>query len=63
MIKRRVHVADFAGLCHETDANDKTQMNHSLVTAVISPEGKVTRIFTGGNWTPDEVLAELNAAL
>lgn len=55
-------VADFFGLKYETDANDKTQINHSLVTAVISSEGKVTRIFSGGRWTPDEILAELKKA-
>lgn len=56
-------VADFFGLKYEKDANDKTQFNHSLVTAVISPDGKVTRIFSGGRWTPDEVLAELKNRL
>lgn len=56
-------VADFFGLKYEKDENDKTQFNHSLVTAVISPEGKVTRVFTGGRWTPDQVLAELKAAI
>jgi len=55
-------VADFFGLKYETDANDKTQINHSLVTAVISPEGKVTKVFTGGRWIPDDVLAELKKA-
>lgn len=54
-------IADFFGLRYETDATDKTQINHSLITAVISPEGKVTRIFSGGNWTPDQVLSELQA--
>ena len=52
-------VADFFGLKYETDAADKTQINHSLVTAVIAPDGKVTRLFSGGRWTPDDVLAEL----
>ncbi|MDI1243085.1 MAG: SCO family protein [bacterium] len=56
-------VADFFGLKYETDAADKAQINHSLVTAVIAPDGKVTRIFTGGRWTPDEVLAELKRTL
>lgn len=54
-------VAEFFGLKYEKDANDKTQINHSLVTAVISPEGKVTKVFVGGRWTPDDVLAELKA--
>lgn len=56
-------VADFFGLKYETDAADKTQINHSLVTAVIAPDGKVIRIFTGGRWTPDDVLAELKRTL
>ena len=56
-------VADFFGLKYETDAADKTQINHSLVTAVIAPDGKLTRVFSGGRWTPDEVLAELKRTL
>jgi len=56
-------VADFFGLKYETDAADKTQINHSLVTAVIAPDGKVTRLFTGGRWTPEDVLAELKRTL
>ena len=55
-------VADFFGLLYEKDANDQTQFNHSLVTAVISPEGKVTKIFSGGRWTPEQLLNELRAA-
>ncbi|MCC7306642.1 MAG: SCO family protein [Acidobacteria bacterium] len=55
-------IADFFGLRYETDATNKAQINHSLVTAVISPEGKVTRIFSGGDWTPDQILAELRAS-
>ncbi|MGE0655705.1 MAG: SCO family protein [Pyrinomonadaceae bacterium] len=54
-------IADFFGLRYEADATDKTQINHSLITAVVSPEGKVTRIFSGGNWTPEQVLGELQA--
>lgn len=56
-------VADFFGLKYETDAADKTQINHSLVTAVIAPDGEVTRVFSGGRWTPDDVLAELKRTL
>lgn len=56
-------IADFFGLQYQTDENDKTQINHSLVTAVISPEGKVTKIFTGNDWTPGDLLRELKATL
>lgn len=55
-------IADFFGLRYEIDQNDKTQINHSLRTAVISPEGKVTKIFGGGDWTPNDLLAELKLA-
>ena len=55
-------LADFFGLRYEIDQNDKTQINHSLRTAVISPEGKVTKIFGGGDWTPNDLLAELKLA-
>ncbi len=55
-------VADFFGLRYEADGTDRSQINHSLITAVISPDGKVTRIFSGGDWTPDQVMSELDAA-
>lgn len=52
-------IADFFGLRYETDQNDKTLINHSLRTAVISPDGKVTKILTGNDWTPNDLLREL----
>lgn len=55
-------IADFFGLRYEVDQNDKTQFNHSLRTAVIAPDGKVTKIFAGNEWTPDELVRELKAA-
>ena len=55
-------IADFFGLRYEVDPNDKTQINHSLRTAVISPEGKVTKIFAGNEWTADDLLGEMKAA-
>ncbi len=55
-------IADFFGLRYEVDANDKTQINHSLRTAVISPDGKVTKIFAGNEWTTAQLLSELKAA-
>lgn len=55
-------IADFFGLRYETDKNDKTQINHSLRTAVIAPDGKVTKIFPGNDWQKSELLNELKAA-
>jgi protein SCO1/2 len=56
-------IADFFGLRYEVDQNDKTQFNHSLRTAVIAPDGKVTRIFAGNEWKPAALLKELEAAI
>jgi protein SCO1 len=55
-------IADFFGLRYEVDQNDKTQINHSLRTAVLSSDGKVTKIFAGNDWTTAQLLAELKAA-
>lgn len=56
-------IADFFGLRYEVDEKDKTQFNHSLRTIVITPEGKVQKEFTGNEWTSDDLLGELRAAV
>ncbi len=56
-------IADAFGLRYEKDANDKTQINHSLRTIVIAPDGNVTKIFPGSEWTNAELLNELEATL
>jgi len=55
-------IADFFGLRYEVDENDKTQINHSLRTAVIAPDGTVTKIFAGNEWTPAQLIKELESA-
>lgn len=56
-------IADFFGLRYEVDENDKTQINHSLRTAVISPDGKVAKIFPGNEWTANDLLREMEFTL
>jgi protein SCO1/2 len=56
-------MADFFGLRYEVDANNKTQFNHSLRTIVIAHDGKVRKVFSGGDWTNEELLREMEAAL
>jgi protein SCO1 len=56
-------VADFFGLRYEVDQDDKTQLNHSLRTAVVAPDGKVTKIFAGNEWTANDLLREMKAAM
>jgi len=56
------NAANYFGLHYEIDPNNKTVINHSLVTFVIAPDGKVSKVFTGNDWTPDDLLKELEAA-
>ncbi|MEO7538892.1 MAG: SCO family protein [Pyrinomonadaceae bacterium] len=56
-------IADFYGLRYEVDPDNKTLINHSLRTAVITPDGKVARILTGPEWTPADLLKELKATM
>ena len=56
-------IADFFGLRYEVDPSDKTQINHSLRTAVIGPDGKVSKIISGNEWTAADLLKDLDATL
>jgi protein SCO1/2 len=56
-------IADFYNLRYEIDPNNKTQINHSLRTIVIGPDGKVAKIFPGNEWTPADLLRELKTTL
>jgi protein SCO1/2 len=56
-------IADFFGLRYEISPEDKTQFTHSLRTAVISPQGKVTRVYTGNDWTPGDLRRALIASM
>ncbi len=38
-------------------------ISHGLATALISPEGKILKVWRGNGWTPEEVLAALSAPL
>jgi len=56
-------VANFFGLFYEIDENNKEIFNHSLRTAVVAPDGKVAKILAGNEWTPNDLLRELQATL
>lgn len=57
------NIADFFGLQYDTDAENNTLINHTLRTIVIAPNGKVTKVFTGSQWTNEDLLAELQKTL
>lgn len=56
-------ISDFFGLRYEVDENDKTQFNHTLRTAVISPEGKVVKIFPGNDWTVNQLIRTMRESI
>jgi len=49
-------ITKFFGLQYEEKSD---QIVHSLVTAIISPDGKVFRVYPFNEWKPAEVLADL----
>jgi protein SCO1/2 len=55
-------IAQFFGLryYHDTESDDE-QVIHSLRTAIISPDGKLFKLYRGNEWKPEEVLSELKA--
>jgi protein SCO1 len=55
-------IADFFGLRYETDTTDKTQINHSLRTAIIDSNGKIVEIIAGNDWSANDLAGKLNVA-
>ena len=55
-------IAQYFGLryYHDTESGED-QVIHSLRTAVISPEGKVLKLYRGNEWKPEEVLGDLKS--
>jgi protein SCO1/2 len=49
-------VAQYFGLTYFPE-ND--QIKHALRTVIITPDGKVAKIYTGNEWKPEEVVQEL----
>jgi protein SCO1/2 len=53
-------LAEFFGLMYKTEGN---QVIHSLRTAVVTPDGKLYKIYRGNEWKPEEVLSALRSIL
>jgi protein SCO1/2 len=51
-------ITKFFGLQYEAKSD---QIVHSLVTAIVSPDGKVFKIYSFNQWKPTDVLDELRA--
>jgi protein SCO1/2 len=39
--------------------NDERDITHNLRTAIIGPDGIVKKVYTGNEWTPEDILADL----
>lgn len=53
-------MAQFFGLRYFAE-ND--QITHGLKTAIIKPDGKVAKVYTGNEWKPEDAVNELKRAL
>jgi len=47
------------GLAVLREADDAASITHNLRTAVIDRHGKLKAIYSGNEWTPAEILADL----
>jgi len=53
-------LAQFFGLVHVPQTD---QITHSLRTAIITPEGKVFKAYRGNDWTPTDLLRDVQQLL
>jgi len=52
-------VAQFFGLNYWKDDKDKNQVIHGLRTAIITPDGKVAKVYRGNDWKPEDIVKDL----
>lgn len=53
-------MAEFFGF---TYVPDKDQFVHSLQTALIAPDGKLVKLYTGNEWKPSDVLSDIRTTI
>jgi protein SCO1/2 len=53
-------ITSYFGLSYRQESN---QIIHSLATALMDPDGRLERIYHGNEWTPDQVLVDLEASV
>ena len=47
------------GLSVARARNDQGDITHTLRTAVVDADGKLVKVYTGNEWTPEQILAGL----
>ena len=50
------------GVTIARDTSDPKNITHNLRTVIIDPDGKLKKTYTGNEWTPDQILADLRRA-
>jgi protein SCO1/2 len=45
------------------EAPNPDEIGHTLRTTVVDRDGKITKSYSGGDWTPSELVAELERLL
>lgn len=49
------------GVSIARDLTDPTNITHNLRTAIVDREGRLAKIYTGNEWTPEQVVKDLKA--
>jgi protein SCO1/2 len=49
------------GVAAESSDDGPSVITHNLSTAIIDPDGKLVKIRPGNNWTPADLIADLEA--
>jgi protein SCO1/2 len=49
------------GVTISRDAKDPVNIAHNLRTAIVDAEGRLVKAYTGNEWTPDQILADLKS--
>ncbi len=47
------------GVTIARDLTDPKNITHNLRTVIIDADGKLVKSYTGNEWTPDQILADL----
>ena len=55
------HFAARFGVSVGRAMNDARDITHNLRTAIIDSEGKLVKVYTGNEWTPDQILSDLKS--
>ncbi|HKP47012.1 MAG TPA: SCO family protein [Pyrinomonadaceae bacterium] len=57
-------IAQYFGMRYYLDTESgKSQVIHSLRTAVIGPDGKIIKVYRGNDWKPDQIVSDLHNAV